>query len=226
VARWELSQTIANIRADARTAYIPIVIYGDEKVQTRIERLAESHPRVHFVLQTNDATLMSKQVLPFLRIANANTMTQPQRAVTRQAALAWLVQLADRRQASLFDLKPAETALFATINEEELGESAVFALGAVATPTAQAKLFEIGAAASRPVLIRERALAMLSAHMQRHGIMLTELQIDELRKAAREETDPQLQTAFAAALGSLNPDIARASDVLKAILPRRQKIAE
>lgn len=226
VARWELSQTIANIRSDARTAYIPIVIYGDEKLQSRIERVAESHPRVHFVLQTSDAALMSKQVLRFLRTTNAKAITQPQRAATRQAAITWLVQLADRRQASLFDIGPAENALLSAANELEIGESAVFALGAIATPTAQTKLFEIGAAASRPAPVRERALAMLAAHIQRHGVMLTELQTDELRKAARQETDPSLQSAFAATLGSLNPNLARASDVLKAIPPRREKPAE
>jgi len=221
VARWELSQTIANLRSDARTAYIPIVIYGDEKLRTRIEQIAESQPRVYFVLQTSDVTLMSKQVVRFLRTTNATTMTQSQRTATRAAALAWLVQLADRRQASLFDLRPAENALLTATNETDLAESATFALGAIATPTAQAKLFEIGAAPSRPAPIRERALSMLAAHMQRHGIMLTELQTEELRKAANQETDAKLQLAFAATLGSLNPNLARTSDVLKA-LPRRE----
>ena len=226
VARWELSQTVTNIRSDARTAYIPIVIYGNENLQSRIERVAESQPRVHFVLQTSDAALMSKQVLRFLRTAHSKAITQPQRAATRQAAITWLVQLADRRQASLFDIGPAENALLSAANEPDLGESAVFALGAIATPTAQAKLFEIGAAASRPAPIRERALAMLAAHIQRHGVMLTELQTDELRKAARQETDPSLQSAFAATFGSLNPNLARAGDVLKAVPPLREKPAE
>jgi len=164
---------------------------------------------------------MSKQVVRFLRTTNATTMTQSQRTATRAAALAWLVQLADRRQASLFDLRPAENALLTATNETDLAESATFALGAIATPTAQAKLFEIGAAPSRPAPIRERALSMLAAHMQRHGIMLTELQTEELRKAANQETDAKLQLALAATLGSLNPNLARTSDVLKA-LPRRE----
>ncbi len=217
VARWELSQTIANLRSDARTAFIPIVIYGDDKLRTRIERLAESYPRVRFVLKISDATVMAKQVAAFLRTANADAITQPQRVATRQAALTWLAQLADRKQASLFDLKPAENALLTAINEEELGESALFALGAIATPSAQVKLFEVGTAVSRTAPVRERALAQLAAHMQRHGVLLTELKIDEFRKAARQETDPQLQTAFAATLGSLNPELARASGVLKAV---------
>lgn len=223
VARWELSQTIANLRSDARTAYIPIVIYGDDKLRTRIERLAESYPRIRFVLSVSDSTVMAKQVASFLRGTNADAITQPQRVATRQAALAWLTQLADRKQASLFDLKPAENALLNTTNDEELGDSAAYALGGIATPSAQAKLFEIGTSAARPIPIRERALAQLAAHMQRHGVLLTELQTDEFRKAARQETDPQLQTAFAATLGSLSPDLARASGVLKGVPPRGEK---
>lgn len=217
VARWELSQTLANLRSDARTAYIPIVIYGDESLRARIERQAEKYARVRFVLKSSESTIMTKQVAPFLRIANAEAITQPQRVATRQAALAWMTQLADRKQASLFDLKPAENALLSTANDEELGDSAVYALGGIASVSAQAKLFEIGTAASRPAPIRERALAQLAAHMQRHGVLLTELQTDEFRKAARQETDPQLQTAFAATLGSLQPDLVRASGVLKAV---------
>lgn len=217
IARWELAQTIANLRSDARTAFIPIVIYGDDKLRTRIERLAESYPRIRFVLKISDSTVMAKQVAAFLRTANADAITQPQRVAMRQAALAWLTQLADRRQASLFDLKPAENTLLTATNEEELGESALFVLGAIATPSAQVKLFEVGTAVSRSVPVRERALAQLAAHMQRHGVLLTESQVDEFRKSARQETDPTLQTAFAATLGSLNPDLVRASGVLKAI---------
>lgn len=67
------------------------------------------------------------------------------------------------------------------------------------------------------------ALAQLAAHLLRHGVLLTELQTDEFRKAARQETEPQLQIAFAATLGSLQPDLARASGVLKAVPPRGAK---
>jgi hypothetical protein len=223
VARWELSQTVANLRSDARTAFIPIVIYGDDKLRTRVERLTEKFPRVRFVLNISDSTGMSKQVTRFLRNTNADAITQPQRIATRRAALAWLTQLADRKQASLFDLRPAENALLTATNDAELGDAATYALGGVATPSAQSKLFEIGTAASHPAPIRERALSQLAGHMQRHGVLLTELQTDEFRKAARQETDPKLQTAFAATLGSLQPDLARASGVLKAVPQSREK---
>lgn len=223
VARWDLSQTVANLRSDARTAFVPIVIYGDDSLRARIERLADKYPRVRFVLKISDSTIMAKQLTAVLRTETAGAITQAQRATTRQAALAWLTQLADRKQASLFDLKPAEDALLAATNEEQLGESAVFTLGGIGSPSAQSKLFEISTAVSRPAPIRARALSQLAGHMQRHGVLLTELQTDEFRKAARQETDPQLQTAFAATLGSLKPDLARSSEVLKAVPTGRLK---
>ena len=217
VARWELSQTIANLRSDARTAFIPIVIYGDDKLRTRMDRLVEAYPRVRFVVKNSDSAVMARQVATFLRTANTDSITQPQRVATRQAAMDWLTHLADRKQASLFDLKPAENALLNATNEEELGDSAAYALGAVASPSAQVKLFEVSTAVSRAAPVRERALAQLAAHMQRHGVLLTELQVDEFRKAARQETNPLLQSAFAAVIGSLQPDLARSSAVLKAV---------
>ncbi len=217
VARWELSQTLANLRSDARTAYIPIVIYGDDKLRDRIERTATSFARVRFVTQVSSAADMKRQIAPFLKQWQADAMTQPQRTATRDAALFWLVQLADRRRGTIFDIQPAENALLTATNNVELAESAVFALGAIGTASAQSKLFEIAIAASRPVPVRERALSQLTSHFQRHGVMLTELQTDELRKAARQESDPQLQIAFAATLGALHPDLRQARELLKAV---------
>jgi DNA-binding response OmpR family regulator len=223
VARWDLSQTLANLRADARTAYIPIVIYGDDSLRTRVERAASAYARVQFVTQVSSGEDMKRQVAPFLKRWQAESLTQPQRTALRKSAMFWLTQLADRRQASLFDLSAAENALFNAVNDAELAESAVFSLGAIATPSAQAKLFEIATTATRSVAVRERALAQLTAHLQHHGMLLTETQTAELHKAARQETDPKLQSAFAATLGSLNPDLRQANELLKAVPARRTK---
>ncbi len=221
VARWELSQTVANLRGDARTAFIPIVIYGDERIRDGVERLAAKYSRVRFVRQTSDASNMAKQVAPFLRRQQADAPTQVQRAATRKAALAWLVTLADRRHGSLFDLKPAESALRSVTNDADSAESAVFCLGAIATPSAQVYLMELATANVRPVPVRERALAQLTGHIQRFGVMLTEQRVLELRQAAAQETDATLKVAFAATLGSLHPDLRQASQRLKAAPLRR-----
>ena len=221
VARWELSQTLANLRADARTAYIPIVIYGDDRLRTRVERAAASYSRVEFVTQVSSGEDMKRQVAPFLKRWQADSMTQPQRTAQRKSALFWLTQLADRRQANRFDLTPAENALFNAVNDADLAESAIFSLGAIGTPSAQSKLFEIAITASRPIAVRERALAQLTGHIQHHGVLLTEIQTAELNKAARQEVDPKLQTAFAATLGALHPDLRQANELLNAVPARR-----
>ena len=226
VARWDLSQSLANLRADARTAYIPIMIYGDDSLRARVERAAAAYSRVQFVTQVSSGEDMKGQISPFLKRWQAESMTQPQRAAMRKSAMFWLTQLADRRHGTIFDLSTAENALFSAANDEEMAESAVFSLGAIATPSAQTKLFEIAVAASRSVAVRERALAQLTAHLQHHGVLLTEVQIAELQKAARQETDPKLQTAFAATLGSLHPDLRQATEILKAVPARRAKAAQ
>lgn len=221
VARWELSQTIANLRSDARTALIPIVVYGDEGLRARVERLADKYPRVRFVQQASSSEDMTKQIAPFLRSVQANSITQPQRVATRKAALNWLTQLADRQRASLFDLKPAENALFEATNDNDLAEAAVFSLGAIASPSAQTKLFEIAIAAARPAPVRDRALVQLAAHMQRFGVLLTETQTLELKKSAQQETDAGLKSAFAAVFGTLNPDPQQAAALLKSATPKK-----
>lgn len=223
VARWELSQTLANLRADARTAYIPIIVYGDDSLRDRVERTAASYSRVRFATKVSVASEMTRQVAPYLKRWRTESMTQPQREATRKAALDWFVQLADRNASSLFDLTRAENALMAATNDEALAEAAVFVLGAISTPPAQTKLFEIATTASRPDAVRERALSQLTAHFQRHGMLLTSQQADELRKSAREATAPELQSAFAAALGALHPDLRTASELLKAVPARRAK---
>lgn len=221
VARWELSQTIANLRSDARTALIPIVVYGDEGLRARVERLADKYPRVRFVQQASSSEDMTKQIAPFLRSVQANSITQPQRVATRKASLNWLTQLADRQRASLFDLKPAENALFEATNDNDLAEAAVFSLGAIASPSAQTKLFEIAIAAARPAPVRDRALVQLAAHMQRFGVLLTETQTLELKKSAQQETDAGLKSAFAAVFGTLNPDPQQAAALLKSATPKK-----
>jgi len=102
-----------------------------------------------------------------------------------------------------------------------LAESAIFSLGAIGTPSAQSKLFEIAITASRPIAVRERALAQLTGHIQHHGVLLTEIQTAELNKAARQEVDPKLQTAFAATLGAMHPDLRQANELLNAVPARR-----
>src|SRR5690606_40506589 len=45
VVRWELSQTIANLRADSRTASIPVVIYGPAEIHDELDQIGRASCR-------------------------------------------------------------------------------------------------------------------------------------------------------------------------------------
>lgn len=49
VLRWSLSQTIANLRADYRTKWVPIVIYGPERDRSRTALARTSYPAIWFI---------------------------------------------------------------------------------------------------------------------------------------------------------------------------------
>ena len=53
--RWELSQTVANLRADSRTASVPIAIYGPVGMQDRVKHLTGQYPLVSYVEESNSA---------------------------------------------------------------------------------------------------------------------------------------------------------------------------
>ena len=46
--RWSLSDTIANLRADYRTQFVPIVVYGPERDRSRTQSTRQQHTGVWF----------------------------------------------------------------------------------------------------------------------------------------------------------------------------------
>lgn len=45
--RWPLTQTVANLRADSRTAQTPIIVYGPKRVTLSIQQLQQQYPGVY-----------------------------------------------------------------------------------------------------------------------------------------------------------------------------------
>ena len=140
--RWELSQTVANLRADSRTADLPIAIYGPVGMQGRVEHLTGSYPLVSYVEETNDAIDLMKQLRPLLAQVSPPKLTDDQRLAQRKAAAMWLEHIASGQRTELFDLAPAEKVLADNVNDLDVGRSCIIALGAISTPTAQQRLLD------------------------------------------------------------------------------------
>jgi hypothetical protein len=213
--RWGLGQTIANLRADARTAGIPIVIYGPESVLVDAERLIEQYPLVGFAL--NGDASFKLGVRQFLGQLQTPPVTEVQRAARTQAAAYWLAHIAGGTRTSIYDIGPAEEALFNATVDPETAVNAVLALGAVATASSQQRLMEIAVTDAREPGLRESAALQLAFHIQKYGVLLSKQSVLDVRTAWQNATDPALKTALAAVVGSFGPTPTRVTELLQSL---------
>lgn len=204
--RWELSQTIANLRADSRTASIPIAIYGPADLKDRVRHLQSQYQRVAYIEDPNNAAEVSRQILPFLAQITPPNLTAAQREAQRESAAYWLRHLATSQRTKIFDLGPAESALADAVNDPKVGRYAIVALGAIPTATAQERLLNTAVNDAITPDLRAVAARQLGFHIQRHGLLVSEAALGMLRTAAEAETDPAARSALAAVAGSLKPD--------------------
>jgi len=219
VVRWDLYQTIANLRADGRTGGIPIVVIGTALRSDRVDRLRRFYPLLTYIVEPADAAAFDKQLSPFLSSVRSPPATPAELDDRRAAAVSWLAFLAEGHRHRLFDLSVVESELHATVSEPGLGSEALFALAAIPSITAQRRLLETALGDSRPDELREIAALHLAHHVQRHGALLRAKQVAELQAGWESAGDPALKTALAAVIGSLKPDRVRVGQRLRAFVP-------
>ncbi|WP_437194099.1 HEAT repeat domain-containing protein [Planctomicrobium sp. SH527] len=205
VIRWELTQTIANLRADSRTADIPVVIYGPRSIRDRFNDFASQFQKVVFIEEGNSSMDLSRELAPFLVNLNPPAFTQEQRKQQMLTAAAWLRRTAVRDVPGVFDLLPAETALVKSIYDPEIGADAIVALGAIGRVSVQNELLNVAVSATTAVENRRLAASQLAFHIQRYGLLLTPMVTKTIPAALNRETDPQVRLALASVIGSLQP---------------------
>ena len=102
VIRWPLSQTISNLRADARTAQIPIVIYGPESVRQQVAGALTHYPLIDYLSESSTEAHVESQVGPFLKRALALAETPANREQKIAEATAWLAEIARSNRTDIF----------------------------------------------------------------------------------------------------------------------------
>ena len=213
--RWGLGQTIANFRADARTAGIPIVIYGPESIYPKIEYLLNTYPMIGFA--TNGETTFKQGVRLFLKQRKTPPETDEQRNARIEMAGYWFAHLASGRRTNIFNITRAEEVLFNAIDLPQVGENGVIGLGAIATGTAQQRIQEIAVNSTRDLALRDTAALQLAFHIQRHGVLLSKAQALEIEASWKAEADPQLRTSLASVVGTFKPKSKRVTDLLNSL---------
>ena len=204
--QWELSMTLANLRADARTTGIPIAIYGPDPREPRIQHLLHQYPLIGYVVETISSGDLKGQLTPFLQKLRTPAPTAQQRRARVEAAVFWFAHIANGKRTEVFDITPAESALVRAATAPDLAVNALFALGSIATATSQRELLNVAANKQLKPGIRETAALQLAFHIQRFGLLLSGTDVNALRSAWNGEGDTQVKTALASAIGSLEPE--------------------
>lgn len=239
--RWPLSQTLANFRADARTAHLPIAIYGPETMEHRVTTQLAKYPRTTYVAipsnlksmvgqrlkghappqiiftaaDNNDDHLV-KPLKSFLASLSTVPMTSKQRSERRQSAAYWFAQIATGKRSALYDLRKAEKALIAAVTDPELSGDILMALSAVPSKQSQIAMQRLAVRPQIDAKIREAAALQLAYHIQKFGLLLSDADVFAIKQSlASARTNPALSTALTAVMGSLKPNSERTGNELR-----------
>jgi hypothetical protein len=219
VIRWPLSQTVSNLRADARSASLPIVIYGPDWVRKDLRGVLTRNPHIAFVVESATPQNVEAQIGPFLKMARA-AAEPPADRVTRVAeATAWLAYIAGGNRTDIFRLFPAENALMVVSTNPSLAANALLALAAIPSAAVQQHFEQLATSERLDASLRTMAARHLAAHIQRHGLLLPPDGVRRLEASWTQASDRQLATALAAAVGTLKPNARLVTERLQNAAP-------
>ncbi len=203
---WGLPELLGNLRADGRTAGIPVFLVGPLALRDRMALSVESYPATRFLVTPTEPVTLQNQISRAMTSLGARPLSGEERAdFSRRAA--GLLALVGRRPGSPFesDLATAEPALSIALNSEAAPIDAASALGDVPGPSAQRALGDVTLDASKGPALRLAAAGNLARHIRRFG---PKLDADQERRLVAElngEADPTVRDALAVVVGALKP---------------------
>ena len=217
--QWDLSQTIANLRADARTASIPIVIFGPEERRDDLALRVRRTPNSIYMVESSTADNVRLQLKPFLDARAVPEMTPEARAGQASAAAFWLAQIATSDRSRIYPLRTTENALLSAMSDPALAENVLRTLGSLGTRPAQQALLQLAVNEGAEEKLRELAAVQLAVHIQRYGLLASSTDAARIEPAWRAAQSPAVSTALAAVVGSLKPNAPLVTDRLNRIGP-------
>lgn len=214
--QWELSPTIGNFKNDSRTSFVPIAISGPEFLRPTKQRLIKQYQRVGFLPETTSAPILATFLQPFVSSISTPPLTDLQRQQNRMVALQSLAQISTGQTHIEYDITKAETNLTDALNDNDLANGAMSVLSRIPTATAQTTIADILLAPATPIERRLIAGLELSNHIKRFGAQLSQQTVQQIETAWQQEQSPEVRTAMAAVVGSLQPKSEWTSSKLQA----------
>ena len=203
---WTLTDFLGNLKADGRTAGIPVVIVGPLGSREQIAASLESFPGARFAVTPTETNLFAAQIDRIIRALGVRALTPAERTDYAKRAAGLLATIA-RRPGSPFepDLAGATPALGVEINSSVAPDDAAAVLGDIPGQTAQRILADALLDTSRPAAGRLGAANSLARSIRRFGRGVAAEQETRLAAELNAEADPALRNALAAVIGALRP---------------------
>jgi hypothetical protein len=196
---WKLTDTLANLQADARTRGLPLYVYGPYDVRIKRPNLEQDFPGIRFLVPPTDPAMLEGQLR-----GRPSALTAAERIGYAREATALLARIAaDRRSPMADGLRSVEPALAVALFSPETARSAAAALAELPVPDAQRSLIDLAMDPSRPADLRIEAARLVVASIRRFRPLLTRQQEARLADTVSEEVEPGVQEALAAVLAAL-----------------------
>ena len=218
-AGWALPETVANFKADARTAGVPLIVVGPLDAKLRLHTLLNHNPGVGFMVSPAGQAIAESQIAFQLKKLGIEPLTSAERLAYAQKASELLSRLVAEKgpnamTAMLGSLDPHVYRTLKAMNAPSAERPAQSA-------QARGALFAKVVQDSRPEAERIAAAAELTAEIQKTGLGLPADQVkrlNELFLQLKSDKKP-LREGLAELVGVNKPDRATVAAIFKKFAP-------
>lgn len=203
---WLVGDTVRNLRADASTAGIPIIVYGALRTRDRIGDLLTSYPRISFTVTPVDAKGFRPIFDREMGRMGVRPLTPAERAGYAEAATSLLATITMRPGSPLnANVTVAEPSLAIALTNPASSLAASVALADVPNADAQRSLADVVLGGGGELPLRLRAADSLARSIQRFGPLVTRDHENQFVAAFDGAKDPVVRSALANIIGALRP---------------------
>jgi HEAT repeat protein len=202
---WKLTDLLTNLKNDARTANLPVYVYGPLNLDIVRPYLLASYPKVKFLVQPVDArtlaNLLGQRPTMLSSIERLNYAREAAELLARIAA--------QPKSPFAHDLSEVEPALAMALSLPESALAASVALGDIPDADAQRSLADSILDPARPLELRRSCANRLVHSIKRFGPLVAADQETQIAEDAQTEADRELQTGLKSVVAALRERVSR-----------------
>ena len=203
---WTMHDTIANLRADARTADLPIFLVGPLNLEDQFANRVAGFSGIYYLVTPTESTILKGEVDRALAKHGSTHLSEAERSSFALKASQLLTKISVGKGSPFAaDLAAVEPNLILALQHSETAEGAAAALGDVPGVEAQRGLANSLLDPSMSAASRLKAAESLARSLRKFGPLLLPEQEQRLVKSLDAEADPALRTALATVVGALKP---------------------